>query len=73
MNNAFKYIVANGITDEESYPYEAKDQKCQTKTGSFKIAGFTKVAKKILDSECKDLKSAIAQQPVAVGVDAETW
>lgn len=73
MNYAFKYIADNGITTEDAYPYEAKDQKCQTKEGAFKITGFTKVAKKILDSECKDLKSAIAQQPVAVGVDAETW
>jgi len=73
MNYAFKYIAAKGITTEDDYPYKAHDQTCQKNQGDFKIKGYTKVAKKILDSECKDLKSAIAQQPVSVGVDAETW
>lgn len=61
MNWAFGYIKDNGISTEEAYPYQAVDQHCQKMGGDFKITGFTKVNKKILDSECKDLKSAIAQ------------
>jgi len=42
-NNAFRYVIANGITTESAYPYTAKDGACKTKGGSFKIASFSNV------------------------------
>ena len=28
MDTAFMYVIDNGITTEQKYPYKAKDQKC---------------------------------------------
>jgi hypothetical protein len=69
MDNAFKYVIANGITTESAYPYTATDGKCKSKiTSAFQISKYTDV-----DASVDALQSAIAQQPVSIGVDAETW
>lgn len=69
MDYAFEYVIQNGITTESAYPYKAVDQTCKTKTGSFKITGYKDVA----SGNCGALQTAIALQPVAIGVDAESW
>jgi len=69
MDYAFEYVIAKGITAESKYPYRAVDQTCKTQGGSFKISKYTDVA----SGNCNSLKTAVAQQPVAIGVDAEEW
>jgi len=74
MDNAFEYVIANGITTEAAYPYKAVDQTCATDGGDFKISKYTNVKKpSILKKTCPDLVNAVALQPVSVGVDAEQW
>ncbi|EAS06068.1 papain family cysteine protease (macronuclear) [Tetrahymena thermophila SB210] len=69
MPRAFRYVKAHGITTEEEYPYTAKDGKCQTKQGQYKIKSFSTVPR----GNCDKLAAAIAQQPVSVGVDATNF
>jgi len=69
MDYAFQYVIAKGITTEAKYPYKAVDQTCKTQGGTFKISKYTDVA----SGNCNSLKTAVAGQPVAIGVDAEEW
>lgn len=66
MQNAFKYVQANGITTEQNYPYTAKDGTCKTKTGVFKITGYKNVPHK----SSGGLAGACDGQPVSVSIDA---
>jgi C1A family cysteine protease len=69
MDYAFQYVIAKGITTESAYPYKAVDGKCKSDGGDFKISKYTDVKQ----GNCDDLQNAITQQPVSIGVDAETW
>jgi len=69
MDNAFKYIIANGITTEDKYPYKPSDGKCKTAGGDFKIKSFKDVAA----GDVNDLAASVAQQPVSIAVDAENF
>jgi len=71
MDNAFKYVIESGGVDtEKSYPYQGIAGACHfnKKTIGAEIKGYVDVNK---FSE-NDLKSAVAKQPVAVGIDA-SW
>jgi len=68
MDNAFTWIIANGITDEASYPYKAVDGSCKS--------GMTKVAtlKKFVDVKTKndaEFKKAVTLAPVSVAIEAD--
>ncbi|VEN35864.1 unnamed protein product, partial [Callosobruchus maculatus] len=70
MDNAFRYIKANGgIDTEESYPYDGKDEKCHYDPSE---KGATD--KGFMDIESGDeeqLKAAIATVgPISVAIDA---
>lgn len=67
MDNAFKFVIKNGITTEASYPYVAKGQTCKQTTGDYKITGFTDI------KNCNDLASALQGRPISVAVDASNW
>ena len=71
MDNAFKYIIANGgITTEANYPYVAVNQNCNSAAAGNKaatISGYSDVAQNSQPS----LQSAVAQQPVSVAVEAD--
>jgi C1A family cysteine protease len=71
MDDAFQYIINNkGITTESNYHYTAQDGTCnaaKAKQVAAKVASFTDVTP---NSEA-DLIAAIAQQPVAVAVEAD--
>jgi C1A family cysteine protease len=67
MDNAFKFVKANGIVLEESYPYKAVKGACSKTTGEFKISGFTDV------KDCKTLATALATRPISIAVDATNW
>lgn len=66
---AFKYVVkAGGIDRESDYPYTGRSSyNCRAKKyhSIFRITGYRSVPK-----TNSGLKSAIAQQPVAVSIDA---
>jgi hypothetical protein len=68
-NDAFEYIVENGITSESNYPYTATVGRCRQVTPMVRIRGFKNVP---TGSEIA-LMSAIAQQPVSVVVDASQY
>ena len=67
--NAFAYITANGIASETTYPYEAKENRCN-KTLAAKIAAKTVGSKAVTANSAVALRTAVAIQPVAVAVDA---
>jgi cathepsin L len=70
MDQAFEYIKANkGIDTESSYPYKARDQKCQFKAANVGAtdSGYTDITSGDEDA----LASAIATVgPISVGIDA---
>lgn len=62
-----------GICTEASYPYTGRNGKCAEKGCTVgltaeSITGITHVGK-----STKALKSAVAQQPISIGVDADAW
>lgn len=67
MQDAFKYVIRNGITTEDKYPYIAKDESCKSKAGLFKITGFKNVPHKSSTA----LSTACDAQTVSVSIDAE--
>lgn len=72
MVEAFKYVIkVGGITSESHDAYHSKDhQKCAYKTGdSSFVAKFTGY-KTVTTNDENALKSAVAQQPVAIAIDA---
>jgi len=44
MDDAFKYVIDNGITTEDSYPYTGVGGTCQAFTKAFANTGYTDVA-----------------------------
>ena len=70
MIDAFKYVIAKGIETEKAYPYKAQAEKCRADPAKFvfHIKGYNKVAP--LDNP--QLQAAVDQQPVSIGVDAES-
>ncbi|XP_049451615.1 cathepsin L.1 [Epinephelus fuscoguttatus] len=70
MDNAFRYIIANGgIDTEDSYPYEAEDGQCRYNPDHIgaKCTGYVDVTPGDEDA----LKEAVATiGPVSVAIDA---
>jgi C1A family cysteine protease len=69
MDNAFKYVMKNGITSEDKYPYRPVSGRCKVKSGDFKISSFHDVEQGDVDQ----LAAAVAQQPVSIAVDANNF
>jgi C1A family cysteine protease len=70
MDRAFKYIIANkGITSESVYPYKGQDEVC-SKTKASNIVASISSYKDVTHNNPTALKTAVAQQPVSIGVDA---
>lgn len=67
MQDAFKYVMANGITTEASYPYVAVDQTCKSKSGVFKVKSY----KNVPHRSSHALATACNTQPISVSIDAE--
>jgi cathepsin L len=64
---ALQYVKVGGITIESSYPYTARQGKCQKNGGSFTIPGIQQV------KGCTALATGIATRPISVTVDATNW
>ena len=69
MGSAFQYVIDNGITTEQDYPYAAQDGNCQKEGGSFKISNFVSVP----EGDADQLKSAVEGRPVSVALDSSNF
>jgi cathepsin L len=71
MDNAFKYVMANGLCTEAAYPYTAKSSvdckasSCAVSPNS-KIMGYTDVK-----STENNLGAAVDMQPVSIAIEAD--
>lgn len=70
MDNAFQYIMANGITSEATYPYTARTGVCNKSLASQTVAKISNY-KDVTPQSASALEAAIAQQPVSVAVEAD--
>jgi C1A family cysteine protease len=68
MEGAFKFIIENGQCALSSYPYTAKDGSCQKCSAVAHISSCSDVK----PNDQISLKAAVAQQPVAVAIEADT-
>jgi cathepsin L len=71
MDSAFQYVEGIALEQEADYPYEAVDDTCRAdKTkGVVKVDSFVDVA----PNDPDQLKAAIAQGPVSVAIEADTF
>jgi len=69
MDNAFKYVMANGIELESTYPYTAVDGTCKYAKAQvqFTNKGYTDVTQ----NNQIALQTAVAAQPVSVAIEAD--
>lgn len=70
MDQAFKYVQDHGLTTEDAYPYTAADGTCRTDVKSV-ISLDSYVDVKANDEVA--LKKAVAQQPVAIAIEADQF
>lgn len=69
MNNAFQFVIKNGIDTETQYPYKAVQGTCQKMTATWTgLKSFFNVQKK----SSSQLVKALNQQPVSVAIHADT-
>lgn len=68
MEGAFKFIIQNGQCSLASYPYTAKDGTCQKCSPIVHINSCSDVK----PNDQISLKAAVAKQPVAVAIEADT-
>ena len=68
MEGAFKFIIQNGQCSAASYPYTAKDGTCQKCSAVAHISSCYDVK----PNDQISLTAAIAKQPVAVAIEADT-
>lgn len=67
--SALAYVLNEGITTEEAYPYKAKTGTCTFKGGDYKI----KSVKSTPRGKCGAIKRQLQSGPVSVDVDASNW
>lgn len=70
MQRAFSYVMDNGMTTEEEYPYTSgvttKDGSCEVYTSSMNIDSCYNVP-----SNEQQLTSALSYQPISVSIEAD--
>mmetsp|Transcript_43862 Transcript_43862/g.80126 ORF Transcript_43862/g.80126 Transcript_43862/m.80126 type:complete len:556 (-) Transcript_43862:131-1798(-) len=72
MDLGFKYEEGHGICSEDSYKYLAKDGTCQVDACTVAIpAGGIVGYKDVAEGDETGLLNAVAQQPVAVAIEAD--
>lgn len=72
MDNAFRYVIANGLTSNDNYAYVAQQQSCDHSKVARTVASL-KSYQDVTQDDSKSLLAALAQQPVSVAVDAGPW
>jgi len=68
MDNAFTYIIDNGICQENSYVYTASSGSCQQCTS---VASLSE-CKDVLQNDQIGLMAAVAKGPVSIAIEADT-
>ncbi|NBP59295.1 hypothetical protein EBU71_22615 [bacterium] len=68
MEGAFKFVIEHGQCSLASYPYTAKDETCKTCSPLAHISSCSDVK----PNDQISLTAAIAKQPVAVAIEADT-
>jgi len=74
QTSAFNYVEKHAMVTEDSYPYEAKSgtfKSCKATEGTTAIPSGDLTGYKLVDHSEDALKQAIAQQPVAVSIEAD--
>ena len=76
MAGAIQYESGFDMATEASYPYKAADGTCKTSGISVGIAkggitGYNSVGNFLFGASVKDMKSAIAAQPVSIAIQAD--
>jgi len=69
MDYGFEYVIKNGLTTEEAYPYTAKDGTCQSsgKTSAVSLSSYSDVTR---NNEAA-LMTAVNLGPVSVAIEAD--
>ena len=68
VEGAFKYILEHGQCSLSAYPYTAKDGTCEKCTAVAHLSSCSDV----VPNDQISLKGAVAQQPVAIAIEADT-
>ena len=74
MDNAFRYILANGITTSSLYPYQYKTSSCNYNKNTMKplsVQSFSISASKIIFGDCNALEKVLKVRPVTVVVSVD--
>lgn len=66
MDNAFKYVIDNGLCSENKYPYMGESGECQTCKSVVNISDY----KDVIPNNEEILKKVVHQQPVSVAIQA---
>tara|TARA_B100001094_G_scaffold105952_1_gene102062 strand:+ start:2104 stop:2985 length:882 start_codon:yes stop_codon:yes gene_type:complete len=66
MDNAFKYVISNGICSEDEYPYTGERGMCQPCNTTITIDDY----KDVIPNSEYILKRVVAQQPVSAAIQA---
>jgi C1A family cysteine protease len=69
MEGAFKYVITNGQCALSAYPYTAKDGTCNS--GCSPVVHISSCYD-VKPNDQLSLKAAVAKQPVAVAIEADT-
>jgi len=69
MDYAFEYVIKNGITTEDKYPYKAVDQRCKSPLppAAIHITSYVDVQ----SNSDPALETAVAKGPVSVAIEAD--
>jgi cathepsin L len=68
MDNAFDFVISNGICSESSYPYSgASSENCKKCTRVAKVGKYVDVT----PNNLQHLQAAVSQQPVSVAIEAD--
>lgn len=74
MSSAFQYLEGRDVCTEESYAYTARNGQCQQSGCTAGIPSGGVVGYKSVASQDENaLMEAVAQQPVAVAIEADEW
>ncbi|MBA0575922.1 hypothetical protein Golob_025129 [Gossypium lobatum] len=70
MMNAFDYIIQNqGITNEEGYPYQSKQETCDTKKQKNRVDVIINGYQMVPINDEQALLKVVANQPVSVAIE----
>ncbi|MBA0787386.1 hypothetical protein Gotri_025662, partial [Gossypium trilobum] len=70
MMNAFDYIIQNqGITNEERYPYQSKQETCDTKKQINSVDVIINGYQMVPTNDEQALLKVVANQPVSVAIE----